>query len=157
MRCFLCTPVTNDSLHCKTLDELLRILPSSSMCIGASAASKHTEWVVSFGKCQQAEKLDELLGKRGIGIDKVLNFDVPDSTLVRSLALSPKVLLPLPPHDLLHAAGLKLLDASKVYVNMGLNSCGIQANAKAQAALKLETSLSQSIKGLWDQCLCTTA
>ena len=31
---------------------------------------------------QQAEKLDELLKKRGIAIDRVLNFDVPDSTLV---------------------------------------------------------------------------
>ncbi|CAK0784214.1 hypothetical protein CVIRNUC_007418 [Coccomyxa viridis] len=30
----------------------------------------------------QAEKLDELLKKRGIAIDRVLNFDVPDSTLV---------------------------------------------------------------------------
>ena len=31
---------------------------------------------------QQAEKLDELLKKRGIAIERVLNFDVPDSTLV---------------------------------------------------------------------------
>ena len=49
-------------------------------------------------RCQQAEKLDDLLKKRGIGIDRVLNFDVPDSTLV-GLILSPPFLL----HVLLHA------------------------------------------------------
>lgn len=39
-------------------------------------------WVdILVGTCQ-AEKLDELLKKRGIGIDRVLNFDVPDSILV---------------------------------------------------------------------------
>lgn len=30
----------------------------------------------------QAQKLDEMLAKRGQAIDKVLNFDVPDSLLV---------------------------------------------------------------------------
>lgn len=32
----------------------------------------------------QAEKLDEMLHKKGTGIDKVLDFQVPDSLLVRS-------------------------------------------------------------------------
>ena len=31
----------------------------------------------------QAEKLDSLLAHRGIGIDRVLNFSVPDTVLVR--------------------------------------------------------------------------
>ena len=39
-------------------------------------------------RCQQAEKLDDLLEKRGIGIDRVLNFDVPDSTLVGLIFVS---------------------------------------------------------------------
>jgi adenylate kinase len=30
----------------------------------------------------QAKKLDDMLGKRGTGIDKVINFEVPDSLLV---------------------------------------------------------------------------
>mmetsp|Transcript_7433 Transcript_7433/g.14041 ORF Transcript_7433/g.14041 Transcript_7433/m.14041 type:complete len:240 (+) Transcript_7433:64-783(+) len=30
----------------------------------------------------QAQKLDEILSKKGMGIDKVLNFEVPDSVLV---------------------------------------------------------------------------
>ena len=35
----------------------------------------------------QAEKLDGLLAHRGIGIDRVLNFSVPDSVLVRFVLL----------------------------------------------------------------------
>ena len=35
----------------------------------------------------QAEKLDQMLGKHGNSIDKVLDFDVPDATLVRLLQL----------------------------------------------------------------------
>lgn len=31
---------------------------------------------------KQAEKLDDMLGKHGNSIDKVLDFDVPDATLV---------------------------------------------------------------------------
>ena len=44
-------------------------------------SSHKLRWVDIPAMCQ-AEKLDELLKKRGIGIDRVLNFDVPDSTLV---------------------------------------------------------------------------
>lgn len=33
----------------------------------------------------QAQKLDEMLSKRGQNIDKVLNFQVPDSVLVSCL------------------------------------------------------------------------
>lgn len=51
----------------------------------AAAADIHPLLRIAVGI--QAEKLDELLQKRGIGIDKVLNFDVPDSTLVRALSL----------------------------------------------------------------------
>ena len=46
------------------------------------------EVVIDSSMCHQAEKLDDLLKKRGIGIDKVLNFDVPDSTLVRHIKWS---------------------------------------------------------------------
>ena len=51
---------------------------------------------------QQAEKLDELLKKRGIAIDRVLNFDVPDSTLVSVSTLA--VLRILQPCCRVHSA-----------------------------------------------------
>lgn len=37
--------------------------------------------------CLQAKKLDDMLAKRGQAIDKVLNFQVPDSLLVRTMAV----------------------------------------------------------------------
>ena len=50
------------------------------MCEACSDTCPHG--VLKTAAVQQAEKLDELLKKRGIAIDRVLNFDVPDSTLV---------------------------------------------------------------------------
>lgn len=48
---------------------------------------------------KQAEKLDDMLGKHGNSIDKVLDFDVPDATLVGLLRLVPICLCRL---DILH-------------------------------------------------------
>ena len=49
------------------------------------ATVRNAECLCKACHCLQAEKLDELLKKRGIAIDRVLNFDVPDSTLVSAL------------------------------------------------------------------------
>lgn len=49
------------------------------------ATVRNAECLRKTCHCLQAEKLDELLKKRGIAIDRVLNFDVPDSTLVSAL------------------------------------------------------------------------
>lgn len=49
------------------------------------ATVRNAEGLCESCQCLQAEKLDELLKKRGIAIDRVLNFDVPDSTLVSAI------------------------------------------------------------------------
>ena len=67
---------------------------------------------------KQAEKLDEMLGKHGNSIDKVLDFDVPDATLVGLLRLVPICLCRL---DILHTLCCdKLLPLLQSAANWGL-------------------------------------
>ena len=60
----------------------------SPACAGITAHA--TAFLTAKATCMcpaQAEKLDGLLAHRGIGIDRVLNFSVPDSVLVRGCNL----------------------------------------------------------------------
>ncbi len=47
----------------------------------------------------QAQKLDEMLQKKGTSVDNVLNFDIPDSVLVKPIPYCP----PLPTSPLMNA------------------------------------------------------
>lgn len=67
----------------------VRAAYSSRCCSPAQENIKKPECRVGFvldgfpRNVVQAEKLDRMLAAKGHGIDHVLNFDIPESTLVR--------------------------------------------------------------------------